>query len=102
MSIFKAGDENELDCVAIRDGGISIYRNLTFLKEDVQWLRQRRYRIHEIDCTDWVSDEAMHGSLKEALSFPEYYGKNFDALNDVIPDIDVPDDGGSRTRADFL
>lgn len=36
----------------------------------------------------------MHESLQAALAFPDYYGKNFDALNDVVPDLDVPDDGG--------
>jgi hypothetical protein len=36
----------------------------------------------------------MHESLQAALTFPDYYGENFNALNDVIPDLDVPDDGG--------
>jgi hypothetical protein len=36
----------------------------------------------------------MHESLLVELSFPAYYGKNLDALNDCISDLDVPDDGG--------
>jgi hypothetical protein len=94
MAIFGVGDENALDYVVIRDGGITIYRNLGYLEEDVQWLQDKRYRIHRVDCANWASENAMHESLQSALSFPDYYGKNFDALNDVVPDLEVPDDGG--------
>jgi len=31
MAIFRISDENALDYVAIRDGGITIYRNLGYL-----------------------------------------------------------------------
>jgi Barstar (barnase inhibitor) len=94
MAIFRAGDENELDYVTIRDGGITIYRSLKFLEEDIQWLRDRNYRIYRFDCAAWVSEDAMHENLQRELSFPDYYGKNFNALNDVVPDLDVPDEGG--------
>jgi len=60
----------------------------------MQWLRDRSYRIHRVECANWVSENAMHESLQDTLSFPDYYGKNFDALNDVVTDIEVPDDGG--------
>jgi len=94
MAIFGVGDENALDYVAIRDGGITIYRNLEYLEEDVQWLQDRNYRIHKVHCANWVSENGMHESLQTALSFPDYYGKNFDALDEVISDLEVPDDGG--------
>jgi hypothetical protein len=94
MAIFRT-DENTLDYLAIRDGGIAIYRNLEFLEEDVQWLKNANYRVYKVDCATWVSDKALHESLKAALSFPDYYGKgSFDGLNDVVTDIEVPDDGG--------
>ncbi len=80
--------------MAIRDGGILIYRNLNYLEEDVQWLKDRKYRIHRFDCATWISEDAMHESLRDALSFPDYYGNNFDALDEVIADLDVPEDGG--------
>src|SRR5665213_1486533 len=94
MAIFGVGDENALDYVTIRDGGITIYHKLHYLEEDVQWLRNRNYRIHKVDCASWTSEDTMHENLQRELSFPDYYGKNFDALNDVIPDIDVPENGG--------
>src|ERR1700722_2574065 len=94
MASFVVGDENTLDYAVIRDGGITIYRDFRFLEEDIQWLRNSSYRIHRGDCADWVSENALHESLKTALAFPDYYGKNFNALNDVISDLDVPDVGG--------
>jgi hypothetical protein len=94
MASFVVGDENTLDYAVIRDGGITIYRDFRFLEEDIQWLRESSYRIHRVDCADWVSENALHESLKTALAFPDYYGKNLNALNDVISDLDVPDVGG--------
>jgi hypothetical protein len=94
MAIFTVGDENALDYVAIRDGGILVYRNLNYLEENIQWLGDRGYRIHRFDCSAWISDEAMHKSLRDELSFPDYYGNNFNALDEVIADLEVPEDGG--------
>lgn len=94
MASFGVGDENTLDYEVIRDGGITIYRDFRYLEEDILWLRDKSYRIHRVDCGGWVSENSLHESLKTALAFPDYYGKNFNALNDVISDLDVPDEGG--------
>jgi hypothetical protein len=94
MTVFGEADENALDYQVLRDGGISLYRNPLYLEEDLEWLRQRRYRIYSVDCTTWISEAAMHYSLQGALSFPAYYGKNRDALWDCMSDLDIPEDGG--------
>lgn len=39
---------------------------------------------------DYDSVEDIHQTLAEALDFPGYYGKNLDALYDVLTDIDQP------------
>ena len=55
-------------------------------------------RTEGIVFTGWIARIGFlrmpHESLQGALSFPDYYGKSFDALNDVVPDLAVPDDGG--------
>lgn len=50
-----------------------------------------------------LSDAALvHEYLKEQLQFPEYYGKNLDALHDCLTDLDdieititAPDEDGA-------
>jgi hypothetical protein len=94
MSVFGLGDENALDYQVLRDGSVSLYRNLLILEEDLQWFRQRRYRIYRMDCTTWTSEAALHESLQTTFMFPAYYGKNRNALWDSMSDLDIPDDGG--------
>lgn len=43
-----------------------------------------------IDGKELVSPKALHDALAAALSFPEYYGGNLDALYDVLTDISEP------------
>lgn len=37
-----------------------------------------------IDCTCIESREHLHAAFAAALSFPEWYGKNLDALHDCL------------------
>ena len=40
-----------------------------------------------IDCAGIDSREALHHTLAEALSFPEWYGNNLDALYDCLTEV---------------
>ena len=40
-----------------------------------------------IDCADITTADAFHNALAEALEFPDYYGKNLDALFDCLTEI---------------
>ena len=37
-----------------------------------------------------TSHQELHGLLKEALRFPDYYGKNWDAFDECIRDVELP------------
>ncbi len=37
-----------------------------------------------IDCKTWTGKAAAHESLKTALEFPDWYGRNADALYDLL------------------
>lgn len=43
--------------------------------------------MKEIDCTGIENKEQLHELLARALSFPDYYGHNLDALFDCLTDI---------------
>ena len=40
-----------------------------------------------IDCAETTDVKSMHLLLAEALSFPAWYGNNYDALHDCLTDI---------------
>ena len=42
---------------------------------------------HTIDCLSIHTREDLHAQLAAALSFPEWYGGNLDALHDCLTDI---------------
>jgi len=85
----------------LRDGGVYLYWRQEILADDVDWLKSNGYRIIFFEATewqsatDWASENLMHESLKAQLSFPNYYGKNLDALDEcMLDDLVVPDSGG--------
>ncbi len=49
----------------------------------------------EFDASQWKNEKQMHEALAAGLSFPDYYGKNLDALDECIcEDVSVPYQGG--------
>ena len=86
--------ENRLDWEILRDGGINLYWRCQYLEEDAGWFRQKNYQVISCRCDKWTSNDAMHTDFQSALSLPDYYGRTLDALNDVLDDIAVPDEGG--------
>ncbi len=97
MAIFSSedADDQRRDWVILRDGGVALYWRPEVLKQDVDWLDEQGYNIVEFDASKWSSEEQMHDSLRSALSFPYYYGRNLNALSDCMwSDLVVPDNGG--------
>lgn len=96
MAVF--GDDPQecqrLDLRLLKNGSIHLYYRPAVLAEDVEWLRQHDYRVDIFDCSRWEAEEVMHEEFARRLNFPGYYGKNLDALNDCLSDLDVPDVGG--------
>ena len=43
-----------------------------------------------IDCQGFVPRSDLHKAFADALSFPDHYGKNLDALHDCLTDITEP------------
>jgi RNAse (barnase) inhibitor barstar len=97
MAVFSSEEANDQrrDWTILRDGGVALYWRPEALRMDLGWLESNGYNVVEFDAAKWKSEEQMHDSLRSALSFPYYYGKNLDALNDCMwSDLVVPDSGG--------
>jgi RNAse (barnase) inhibitor barstar len=97
MTAFNqdSSSSQPLDWAILRDGGISLYWRSKFLADDLSWFEQNGYQVVLFDTAGWASEETMHESLQDALSFPDYYGRNLNALDECIcDDLVVPDAGG--------
>jgi len=90
----ESEDFQRLDWTLLQNGAITLYLRPEFLAEDAEWLKAHNYRLDSFDCSAWVSEKDMHEALAFGLEFPEYYGRNLDALNDCIGDIEIPEESG--------
>ena len=95
MAVFRNEPEEwqRLDWAILQNGYACLYHRQEFLQLDVMWFRKERYRVIEFDCARWETDQLMHDDLKQKLRFLEYYGSNFNALNDCLRDIDITGKG---------
>ena len=41
----------------------------------------------QLSAAGWDTPEKAHADLAQALSFPDYYGHNLDALHDCLTDL---------------
>lgn len=84
---------DRLDWKIFQNGWSSLYHKTEILEKDLDWFTNAGFRVIIIDCSAWSSHSAMHDDLQKTLSFPDFYGRNFDALNDCLADIKIPGEG---------
>ncbi len=97
MAIFTDQDiekDPPLDWFLLRDSPVTLYYRPAILEEDVAWLRARRYKVFSFDCARWMSEDAFHDDIQEALGFSDFYGRNLNAFNDRMRYLEIPDIGG--------
>ena len=91
MALFKNAPQEwqRLDWAILQNGWTSLYYRNKVLSKDLSWFSKENYTIIEFDCGNWSNEKDMHNRLKLGLDFPDYYGNNFDALNDCLSDLDI-------------
>lgn len=96
MAVFTSDsdDYQRLDWALLQSGACTLYLRPEILAEDVAWLRAHGYRVDRFDCSTWTSEAIMHDQLASQLNFPDYYGRNLDAFNDCLCDLDIPEQSG--------
>src|SRR4051794_34894719 len=96
MAAFST-DQSEwqrLDLRLLQNSPVALYFRAEVLNQDIAWLLSQGYHIDEFDCSGWHAESDFHADIAARLAFPDYYGRNLDAFNDCIGDIDVPNSGG--------
>jgi hypothetical protein len=98
MAPFRLGYHNlgpsTLDWWLMLNGPVSLYWRPEYLAEDSEELRRLGYEVRVLDCSRWTSWDAANDDLESEFGFHESWGRNLNALRDVLTDLDVRDDGG--------
>lgn len=88
-------DWQRLDWQILRDGGIHFYRRSEYLAEDTKWFKSHDYDVFDLDCQRWKSQDEMFSDFACVLRLPDYFGRNFDALDECIADLPLTESHGA-------
>jgi len=83
----------DLEFELMRDGPVTKYFRAPILEEHLAALVGLGYRVDRFECARWVDAEVVHDDLARVLAFPDYYGRNLDALVDCMRDLEVSEAG---------
>jgi len=94
-SFINAADIwDRLDYQLLQNGAVSLYFSEEIMQEDCQWLKKQQYKVRGLDAANWLTEESFHDDVKRILAFPDYYGKNMNAFNDCMSELDIDVEGG--------
>ncbi|MGY0231602.1 barstar family protein [Longispora urticae] len=78
---------DRLDWLLLRESHVHRCADGATLDSAVAKLERLDYRVVRLAAGSWLDGADMHAALAAALDFPAYYGRNLDALNDVLWDV---------------
>jgi len=104
MAAFDPSGElpQELDFSLVRNTFVTLFWDPAVLETATSWLGEHGYRVVTIDAGDWVEESDLHRDIAAALQFPDYYGKNLDALNDCMRDVAWGEYGSDLSATGFV
>ena len=85
--------DQKRDLAILRISPVCLFHKESVLNDTVHWLEQHDYVVHAFDASRWASAADLHESLKKELAFPDYYGRNLNALDECLGDMDIPAEG---------
>lgn len=92
---LEADITQALDFRIARAGGVVLYRRPAVLDKDVRALVDLGYDVVRLDASSWQAPSAMYDEFARVLDFPDYFGRNPDALHDCLSDVAHGDYGWS-------
>jgi hypothetical protein len=88
MAVFDLdADANRLDFRLVLSSVVTLFWRTQLFEEAIDWMRRHGYTIVRLDASGWTTDDDLHRDIAAALDFPDYYGRNLDALNDCMRDV---------------
>ena len=89
MAVFDADSPwmHPLDYRLAAQGPACLYWSREVLDRHLGALITEGYRVVTVDASSWRGEQDMHTGIARALSFPDYYGRNLNALNDCLRDV---------------
>ena len=92
--------EHDLPWRLMQNSPVTLYWRREYFEADIRELRERGFVVPSFDCGDWTDEFALHEALRLGLGMPDYTGRNFDALNDSLSEIEVPEESGLMVALD--
>lgn len=83
----------QLDFFLVRDGAVTLFWRERIFDNTLSELRGMGYKVVVLDAGDSPDVEGFLRAIGAALDFPDYYGRNLDALNDCLRDVATFDYG---------
>ena len=86
---LDANDEttHPVDFRLVHDTFVTMFWRASLLDETVDWLQAHAYDVVEFDAGTWAATADMFTDVAAGLDFPDYFGRNLDALNDCMRDV---------------
>ena len=66
---------------------VALFWRPQVLDETTAWLASHDYQVTRLNAAHWTAEQDLHHAIVQALNFPNYYGRNLDALNDCMRDV---------------
>jgi RNAse (barnase) inhibitor barstar len=78
--------QDRLDFRLLQFGPVALYYQSTVLDRDVAGVSGLGYEVRRLDL-EAADADAFHDLISSSLNFPDYYGRNLDALNDCVSEL---------------
>ena len=89
MTAFDRAAEScrDMDFRLMVNSFVVLFLRVAILNKTIKWLQDHGYDVVSLDTSTWAAEADLHRDIAEALGFPDYYGRNLDALNDCLRTI---------------
>ena len=89
MAAFEPGSEltHYLDWNLVQDGFVTLFGDRDRLQEALDWLTNHGYHVVFLDAASWADPDRLDDDIAAGLDFPDYYGRNLNALEDCLSDV---------------